>query len=204
MIVIVDYGMGNLGSIVNTLKRLDYHAIISSDPKEIQNANKIILPGVGSFDKGMYNLNRLKLVPILKECALDKGTDILGICLGMQLLSTHSEEGDVQGLGLIDAKTVMFKKTYDSNIYKIPHMGWNSIIINIEHNLLNGVTPQDRFYFAHSYHIDQIDKNLVLGTTDYGCSFPSVIRNGNIFGIQCHPERSHSSGIKVLQNFIRM
>jgi glutamine amidotransferase len=201
MVVIVDYGMGNLGSIVNTLRRIGVSAKVTSDPDDILAADRIILPGVGAFDKGMENLKGAGLVPALEEQVLENGVPILGICLGMQLLSERSAEGHVPGLGWIRGETVRFQFDSNGGRMKIPHMGWNSVEPNGD-PLLSTITSDDRFYFVHSYHIARIDEELVSGTTTYGYAFPSVIRQGNIHGIQCHPERSHSSGVRVLKNFV--
>lgn len=204
MITIVDYGMGNLGSIRNTFQRLNIESQITSKPEDIINAEKIILPGVGAFDRGMHNINELGLLPALRTSVLTNHVPILGICLGMQLLSNRSEEGQTNGLGWIDAETIHF--VFDSMDIprKIPHMGWNSVNPEREDPIVSGVNSDDRFYFVHSYHISGIDEKLVTGTTEYGYTFPSLIRQDNIFGIQCHPERSHRSGFKILQNFIRL
>lgn len=198
MITIIDFGMGNLGSIRNTLQRQNIEATITSNPEDIIKAEKIILPGVGSFDRGMFNLKELGLLPALKASVLDNRTPILGICLGMQLLSKRSEEGRLKGLQWIDAETVQFR--FD-NGRKIPHMGWNDIKPVKADPITIGLAPDDRFYFAHSFHISKIDDCLVIGNSDYGYLFPSLIRQDNIIGIQCHPERSHKSGFKILKNF---
>jgi imidazole glycerol-phosphate synthase subunit HisH len=204
MITIVDYGMGNLGSIRNTFQRLNIEARITSNPEDILKADKLILPGVGAFDRGMHNLNELGLLQVLRTSVLTNQVPVLGICLGMQLLSNRSEEGQAGGLGWIDAETVRFAFNATDNRRKIPHMGWNSINPARDDPIVSGVNSDDRFYFVHSYHISAIDENLVIGTTEYGYPFPSLIRQDNIFGIQCHPERSHRSGFKILQNFMRL
>lgn len=204
MITIVDYGMGNPGSIRNTFQRLNIEATIASNPQDILNAEKLILPGVGAFDRGMHNLNELRLLPALQTSVLTNHVPILGICLGMQLFLSRSEEGQADGLGWIDAETVRFGFDVTDGHRKIPHMGWNSINPVREDPIVSGVNADDRFYFVHSYHISNIDEKQVVGTTEYGYSFPSLIRQDNIFGIQCHPERSHRSGFKILQNFMRL
>lgn len=203
MTTIVDYGMGNLGSIVNTFRRIGVSAKVTSDPADVLAAKRLILPGVGSFKRGMENLRSAGLIPALEEQVLGRHVPILGICLGMQLFTNMSEEGDVAGLGWINADTVRFQLGSNGSRLKIPHMGWNSVNAT-EDLLLAGITEDDRFYFVHSYHVAKIDKGLVTGTTSYGYEFPSVIRQDNISGIQCHPERSHSSGVRVLKNFMRM
>lgn len=201
MIVVIDYGMGNLGSIVNTLHRIGVTARVSSDPELIMAADRLILPGVGSFKKGVQNLEAAGLIPALEKQVVDKEVPILGICLGMQLFCNASEEGDVKGLGWIDAEIVRFRFGQKGSRLRIPHMGWNSINPTKD-TFLTSVSLDDRFYFVHSFHVTDIDENLVIGSTNYGYTFPSVIRQGNIIGIQCHPERSHSSGVRVMKNFL--
>lgn len=204
MITIVDYGMGNLGSIRNTFQRLNIEATVTLNPKDILKAEKLILPGVGAFDRGMHNINELGLLAALRKSVLTNHVPILGICLGMQLLANQSEEGQTKGLGWIDAETIRFVSDKMDTPRKIPHMGWNNVNPSQEDSIVNGVNSDDRFYFVHSYHISDIDEKLVIGTTDYGYTFPSLIRQDNIWGIQCHPERSHRSGFKILQNFMRL
>jgi len=204
MITIVDYGMGNLGSIRNAFQRLNIEAIITSNPSDILNAEKLILPGVGSFDRAMHNINELGLLTAMRTSVLTNHIPILGICLGMQLLSNRSEEGEREGLGWIDAETIHFVFDNMNTNRKIPHMGWNSLNPVREDSIVSGINSEDRFYFVHSYHISDIDEKMVIGTTDYGYTFPSLIRQDNIWGIQCHPERSHRSGFKILQNFVRL
>lgn len=203
MITIVDYGMGNLGSIANTFRRIGVSAKVTSDPAAVLEAKRLVLPGVGSFKRGMNNLQSAGLIPALEEQVLENRVPILGICLGMQLFTDRSEEGDVAGLGWINADTVRFRIGSNGSRLKIPHMGWNSVSATGD-PLLAGITDDDRFYFVHSYHVAKIDEGLVTGTTSYGYEFPSVLRQGNIYGIQCHPERSHSSGVRVLKNFMQL
>ena len=203
MIAVIDYGMGNLGSIIHSLKRIDVSATVTSDPKCVRTARKIILPGVGSFDRGMQNLKNNNLIPSLEEQILDNKVPVLGICLGMQLFSRWSDEGGVEGLGWIEAKTRRFNFCQEKGRLKVPHMGWNAIRPG-NHPLLSGITGDDRFYFVHSYHIGEINDEFIIGTTSYGYDFPSVICKDNIMGIQCHPERSHKSGIRILKNFMNL
>ncbi len=197
MIVIVDYGMGNLHSVYKALERLNVKAIVSSSPKDIEKADKLILPGVGHFKKGMENLKSLNLIPILNKKVLEEKTPILGICLGIQLFTKHSEEGNVPGLGWIDAETVKLK---DINL-KIPHMGWNSINIKKQNPIFSNINQDEQFYFVHSYHVAPKDKEIVSSTSSYGKEFVSSIRKDNIYGVQFHPEKSHSAGLKILKNF---
>lgn len=198
-IVIIDYDMGNLNSVLKALKRVGVTAVVSSDAKEIESADKIILPGVGYFKKAMENLSRLNLIQILKKKILEDKTPILGICLGMQLLGKFSEEGGVEGLGLINAKTIRF----NFNKPRIPHMGWNSIKIQKFSRILEGVEEDASFYFVHSYHVVCENKKDSLTKTSYGIEFNSAIEKENIFGTQFHPEKSHKIGLKILSNFIK-
>jgi len=184
MITILDYGIGNLRSVLHKVNKID-KAIISNKIEDIEKADKIIIPGVGHFKKGMENIEKYK--PYLKD------KTILGICLGMQLLTKHSEEGNVKGLGFIDAKTRKFQNV------KIPHVGWNSIKIQKESPLLNGFKNNHYFYFTHSYYVDYKDS---IATTDYGKEVTSIIKKDNYYGVQFHPEKSHKVGMNIIKNFI--
>ncbi len=202
MLVIVDYGMGNLGSIVNMLKRVGIAAILSSDTDVIAQAEKLILPGVGAFDNGMRNLNHMGLVDVLNQQVLECKIPILGICLGMQLLSQCSEEGQLSGLGWLDAETIRFRFDGTHDSLKVPHMGWNTVHTRSSHPLLSGLEENNRFYFVHSYHMRCIPESAVLGETEYGGLFTSVVACENIVGVQFHPEKSHKFGMRLLQNFV--
>lgn len=195
--------MGNLNSIKKKLTRLKINAIISSDPKEIQASDKIILPGVGHFGKAMESLKNLNLIDILNEEVLIKKKTILGICLGMQLMAKKSEEGNVDGLAWFDADVVKFKVT-DTLNYKIPHTGWNQIIISKESLLMKGIPNLSEFYFVHSYHFKTSNKNDILNETEFEYRFVSAIEKDNIFGVQYHPEKSHDAGELLLKNFINL
>ncbi len=203
MIVIVDYGMGNLGSILNMLKRIGVEATASSAPGDIEKAEKIILPGVGAFDNGMQNIRRLGLLPVLQEKVIDRKTPVMGICLGMQLLTGKSAEGVLPGLGWLDAETIRFKFPEGSNAMRIPHMGWNTLEVERENPLLAGLDEGARFYFVHSYHLVCHQKEDSLARTPYGYDFTSVVQRDNIYGTQFHPEKSHRYGMKILENFVR-
>jgi glutamine amidotransferase len=202
MIVIIDYGLGNLGSIANMLKKVRVEAIISSNTETIKNADKLILPGVGAFDHGMTNLEDRGLIPILNELVFENKIPILGLCLGMQLFTRGSEEGDKPGLGWIDAETVRFRFDPVQTGLKIPHMGWNSVQPKAESPIWHQWHGEEtRFYFVHSYHVKcQYERN-VLATTNYGYEFPSMIIQSNIIGTQFHPEKSHKYGMKLMSNF---
>lgn len=201
MITIIDYKTGNLGSIQNILKRIGEDSVVTSDKKVISQATKLILPGVGAFDTGIRNLLELDLVDILNEKVIDEKTPVLGICLGMQLMSKGSEEGSLNGLGWINASTVRFKFE-DCQEYKIPHMGWNFITPHKTSKLLDNMHSDPRFYFVHSYYFKADNHEDILTSTTYEKEFTSSVERGNILGVQFHPEKSHKFGMKLLKNFV--
>jgi glutamine amidotransferase len=201
MITIIDYGMGNLRSIQNKLERVKVQASISSNPHEIERAEKLILPGVGAFGKGMKNLEDSGLIDLLNKRIKEQHVPILGICLGMQLFCAKSEEGNVNGLGWINAEIKRFNFENLPDKLRIPHMGWNSIKIKSNHALLDGVPDGSRFYFVHSYHIDKEASQFTTATAHYGYDFPAIIHYDNIWGTQFHPEKSHQAGLQILKNF---
>ncbi len=202
-ITIVDYGAGNLSSVVKKVEMLGYNAVVTSDYDLIVNAKKIILPGVGHFRNAMHQLNELNLTEALTIAVCEKKTPILGICLGLQLMTMYSEEGDCEGLGWLDAKVVRFNVN-DKYRFKVPHIGWNTIEINKESKLMRGIESNSEFYFVHSYHI-QTDKNaIILNTTNYSYDFVSALEMDNIFGVQYHPEKSHDVGTKMISNFLSL
>jgi imidazole glycerol-phosphate synthase subunit HisH len=201
MIVVVDYKMGNIGSILNMFKKIGISAISSSNSDQIEKAEKLILPGVGSFDAGMENLKRSGLIPTLNEKVIKKKTPILGICLGMQLFGTKSEEGGMSGLGWIDAETARFKFSEGQPYLKIPHMGWNNVILKRVSELYKDMPEDPRFYFVHSYHLVCNNEKEIVAKTFYGYEFASIVQKENIYGVQFHPEKSHKFGMKLLKNF---
>ena len=203
MIVIIDYGMGNLRSVFNKFRRMGYTSKISSNPDVIMKAEKIILPGVGHFAKGMGNLKDRGLIDVLNDKVLHEKTPIFGICLGMQLFSEYSEEGDCKGLGWINAKTVRFRIN-DKTKYKIPHIGWNTVNIVNSIGVDDFLSVDDFFYFVHSYHVQCNDIADVWMTSRYECEFTSAIKKDNIFGTQFHPEKSHDAGFMLLKKFIEL
>lgn len=202
MIAIVDYGLGNLGSIANMLKVIGEKSVITSDPVEIQNADKLILPGVGAFDAGMTQLSQRGLVSVLQEETLQKKKPILGICLGMQLLGRKSEEGTQPGLGLIPFENIRFRIDPSSGL-KVPHMGWDIVHFRKENPLLDNIEGTQRYYFVHSYHAVCDSEANSLMTCDYGYEFTAAVVKDNILGVQFHPEKSHNFGMKLLDNFAR-
>jgi glutamine amidotransferase len=202
MIVVIDYGLGNLGSVRNMLKKIGAAGTISSDVSDIERAEKLILPGVGNFDQGMRNLEALGLLPVLENKVIEKKAPILGICLGMQLFGRKSEEGNSRGLGWIDAEVVRFKFDDKERHLKIPHMGWNLVDIRQRDPLFEEMYPEPRFYFVHSYHVVCRNEEEVLTQTFHGCEFVSSVKRENIYGVQFHPEKSHKFGMKLLDNFV--
>lgn len=201
MITIIDYGMGNIGSLENMIQKVGGKVSIATQPEHIATASKIILPGVGSFDNGMKKLADCGFIePLIKRVQEDK-IPLLGICLGMQLLTESSEEGKLPGLGLLKAKTKRFKVALDNNL-KIPHMGWNEVIIKKQSPIFLEMTDDISFYFVHSYFVVCDEPSDILGTTIYGQEFVSAIQHENIFATQFHPEKSHKYGMKVMKNFL--
>ena len=203
MITIIDYGMGNLGSISNMFKRIGVDSEITSDKNKIATAKKILLPGVGAFDAAMERINDGGFRELLDRKALHEKVPVLGICLGMQLLTNSSEEGKLPGLGWIPAKTTRFMFAKDSKL-KVPHMGWNRVYEKNPSLLISDLPPEPRFYFVHSYYVTAQDEKHVLTTTVHGVEFNSIIQKENIFGAQFHPEKSHKFGMKLLENFARL
>jgi glutamine amidotransferase len=203
MIVVVDYGVGNFGSICNMLKKIGAEAILSANVDDIEQADKLILPGVGAFETGMKNLRSTGLDSILNRKVRETETPVLGICLGMQLMTQRSEEGNVEGLGWVDARTVRFTRTEQSSL-RIPHMGWNTVSGTNGCALLRDMPEESRFYFVHSYYVVCSDPSDVAGVTSYGSNFTSMFHKRHFFGVQFHPEKSHKFGMKILQNFARL
>jgi len=203
MIVVIDYGMGNLGTVAAKIKKNDPTVIVSSLETDIENADKLILPGVGSFKAAMDNLDARGLIPVLCRQVIKNKVPILGICLGMQLFSSQSEEGNGKGLGWIDAETIRFRFLDTQNPLPIPHMGWNTVHFTREIPLLKGIKNDMCFYFTHSYHIRVQDIQDDCASTEYGYEFCSIINHQNITGVQFHPERSHKNGLALISNFVR-
>ncbi len=203
MVTVISYGVGNIGSILNMLKRIGVKACVASTAVEVEAADKIILPGVGSFDTAMAKIRELDLVDVLNYKALDQKIPLLGICLGMQLLTNGSEEGEAKGFGWIDADTVKFRFSSNETL-KIPHMGWNSVHLCNKSQLTVDLPDDTRFYFVHSYYVRVHDENCSIMKTRHGIEFDSAIQNDNIFGAQFHPEKSHKFGMSLLKNFTKL
>ena len=201
MITIIDYGMGNLGSVVNMLRRIEVGCEVTGDPARIAEASHILLPGVGAFDAAMERIDASGIRPVLDDKALHQRVPVLGICLGMQLLTRGSEEGVRPGLGWIPGKT---RRLPNSLGIKIPHMGWNQVKRIRQCALTDHLDGEIRFYFVHSYFVEPEDpKDTVLSAT-HGCTFAAPIQRGNIMGAQFHPEKSHRFGMQLLKNFAEL
>lgn len=198
--VIVDYGMGNLSSVQRKLQLIGVSATISQDSSLILSADMLILPGVGHFREGMENLRALKLVETLNEARM-RSIPILGICLGMQLMTEWSEEGECAGLGWFPGKTLRFCFAEMKRL-PIPHVGWNTVSLQGQQPALGKWIERNRFYFTHSYHLNGLPPELVVGWTDYGYSFPSIVRQGRTWGVQFHPEKSHQHGMGLLKELL--
>lgn len=202
MIVVIDYGMGNLGSVVNMLRRIGEEVVLSSCPDDIEKATKLILPGVGSFDTGMANLHSLGLVDVLNEKVLGRQAPILGICLGIQLFTEGSDEGSAAGLGWIRGRACRFTPEEIGSGLRVPHMGWNFLKVHKEHPVIAGLEADARFYFVHSYHVRCDDPADILTTTSYGIDFVSSVARGPVVGAQFHPEKSLRWGMNVFRRFV--
>ncbi len=205
MITIINYGIGNLISVRNMLKKAGAAKVMISDNAEdIKQADKLILPGVGHFDYGMKKLNDSGLIPIVKEKVFNEKVPILGICLGAQLLTKRSDEGKAIGLGWVDAETVAFDKSKLLAGYKIPHMGWNYLNVQKESVLFHNMHPNPRFYFVHSYHLKMNDGHDEWLSANYGYDFCAAFQRDNIFACQFHPEKSHKFGLRLMENFVNL
>jgi glutamine amidotransferase len=201
MIIIVDYDAGNAGSVVNICRKAGGKAQVSRDPDAIAAAGKLVLPGVGHFGRAMERLTSSGIASALEEAVVRRKAPILGICLGMQLLTTHSEEGDVQGLGLIAARTTRFRPDLCSDL-KVPHMGWNAVEIARADVFTERLPEASRFYFVHSYFVTCECEDDVLMRTTHGVKFVSALHRDNIRGTQFHPEKSHKFGLALIRNFV--
>lgn len=199
MIGIINYNMGNLRSVEKAFQRIGVEAVVTGDVAVLDRADKVVLPGVGHFGRGMAELSRLGLLDWLQAAVCDGGKPLLGICLGMQLLTQHSEEGDAQGLGWIDAKTVRFPET--KSAFRVPHIGWNTLKATPGSFLDDVSLGAESYYFVHSYYVVCDDESTVASRTDYGLTFTSAVQKGHIFGTQFHPEKSHGPGLAMLKKF---
>ncbi len=203
MIAIVDYNMGNLASVQNAFSSLGKDTVVESDPSKFKQYNKLILPGVGAFGDAMEHLRERNMLDALREYA-KSGKPMLGICLGMQLLFESSDEfGDHEGLGIIKGKVRAFDTSNFSESLKVPHMGWNRMFTKA-HPLFENLDDAHYLYFVHTYHVICDNEADIIGRTNYGYEFTSAVAHDNVMGIQPHPEKSHTNGLKILENFINL
>lgn len=201
MIRIIDYGVGNIQAFLNVFKRLGIEAGRAKTPFELDDAMRLILPGVGAFDRAMQLLNESGMRERAEELVLEKRVPVLGVCVGMQMLAAGSDEGQLPGLNWIPGRVRAFASHPQSQRLPMPHMGWNDLLIKPESPLFKGFEPDPRFYFLHSYYFECGSPEYVAATTEYGHPFASVVSKGNIHGTQCHPEKSHRFGALLLKNF---
>lgn len=204
MITIINYGSGNINAIGNIYERLKVPFKVANHPEEVKSAEKIILPGVGAFDETICMLDQSGFRNILDKKALEIKVPVLGICVGMQILAKKSEEGKLPGLGWINGQVKLIDKTLLTQKPKIPHLGWNSVEVIKNSSLFNGIDQEEGFYFLHSFYFECMEEKDVLTKTFYGKSFASSVVSGNIYGVQFHPEKSHTNGIKLLENFSKL
>lgn len=199
-VTILDYGVGNVGSLLNMFKKIGVTSNLASNVQDLKNAKKILLPGVGSFDHGMIQLTKSGMRDTLEKMAVDKKIPTLGICLGAQMLGYGSEEGKEKGLGWLPIKT----KRFSEKILRVPHMGWNVVCPQKDHFLFENMPQELRFYFVHSYYMAPLSENLTLATSIYGKQFSSMVHLDHIVGAQFHPEKSHHFGLSLLKNFVQL
>jgi len=204
VIVIVDYGMGNIASIANMCRRIGARAIASGDESTIRAAAKLILPGVGAFDSGITSLESRGLREILELKALEERVPVLGICLGMHLMTQCSEEGRERGLGWVPARTVRFPEYFGDDKLRVPHIGWNTVRVMRTSALLDEGADEQRFYFVHSYHAVCEDSTGEIARSTHGYEFTSAFAFDNIFGVQFHPEKSHAFGMRLMKRFAEL
>ena len=203
MIGIVKYGSGNIQAIMNIYKRLNIECEFVSEPESLERVDRIILAGVGAFDETMRQLDKSGLREALDYCVLEKGTPVLGVCVGMQIMASRSEEGELPGLGWLSASVKKLRADGKQNMM-LPHMGWNTIEPAIDHPVLRGVDCEKGFYFLHSYYFECEDPGDILSRTHYGDDFTSAVVKDRLFGFQFHPEKSHLNGITIFKNFAEM
>ncbi len=204
MIAIIDYGLGNVKAFANVYSRLNIPAMIVKQPEDLKTVDKLILPGVGSFDHAMHLLDESGLRQVLDELVLQRCVPVLGICVGMQILARSSEEGVLPGLGWIDGKVKRMKPSMLMHRTHLPHMGWNDVKPTKRSKLFEGLEQDARFYFLHSYYFHVQNNNDAIAVTDYGGLFTCAINVENIFGVQFHPEKSHQYGTQLLKNFAEL
>ena len=201
MIDVLDYGMGNSGSVIRMIEKVGGSARRISTPEEIMCAHKLIIPGVGHFDSAMQLIVTRGLLEPLRERLINQGIPVLGICLGMQLLCMHSEEGKLPGMGFVAAEVRKFISLPNKPL-KIPHMGWNEVEVVANNSLINLTGDRSRFYFAHSYYVEPYSSDLIVATASYGVDFCAAFQSENILGVQFHPEKSHRFGMALISRFV--
>lgn len=201
MISIVDYGLGNILAFANIYKQLNIPVKVVSNATELANSSKVILPGVGSFDWSMSRLNQSGMRELLDELVLEREIPVIGICVGMQMMANRSDEGDLSGLGWIDADVRRFDDSRFQQTTHLPHMGWNDVEPVKQAPLFDGLDNDARFYFLHSYYFSHKENGQILAQTEYGGLFTSAAHNRNVYGVQFHPEKSHHWGVRLLKNF---
>ena len=204
MITIIDYGVGNVFAFQNVFKRLNIPSKIAKCENDLMGSSKLILPGVGHFDYAMSQLNKSGMRNRLDELVLIEKIPVIGICVGMQMMARKSDEGILDGLGWIDAEVKKFDESTINHHTKLPHMGWNDVTPNKNHPLFRGLEQESIFYFLHSFYFKCLDEKNSISITDYGINFSSSVQHDNIYGIQFHPEKSHSYGEKLLENFAKL
>ncbi len=204
MIAIVDYGMGNIKAFADVYKKLNIPAVIVRSARELENAGKIILPGVGSFDYVIKRIEESGMRSILDDVVIHRHVPVLGICMGMQIFAFSSEEGNLPGLGWINGKVKRLTSSSREHPISVPHMGWNNAKPVNANAIFQGLDSDARFYFLHSYYFECDNHHDVMAFTEYGGDFASAVNSGNIYGVQFHPEKSHQWGIKLLENFARL
>ncbi len=204
MLAIIDYGSGNIAALVNIFKQLRVPHMVTADPTDLPRADRYLLPGVGAFDPAMEALAGKGLLAALNRQVLEQSKPVLGICVGMQLLAQSSEEGRLAGLAWLPGNVRRMDAGAIAKPPRLPHMGWNSITARGEHRLFDGIDLRNGFYFLHSYYFDASDDNHVMATVTHGATVPCAVGRGNVFGVQFHPEKSHSNGVRLLQNFANM
>lgn len=203
MIALVDYGLGNIQAFASIYRRLGLPVTLARTPEEMDGADKLVLPGVGAFDWAMSQLNASGLRDKLDEMVIDRKVDVLGVCVGMQMMAGRSEEGTIPGLGWIDADVIRFDTSRFNQKTHLPHMGWNDVEPTTDVGLFHAIDAP-RYYFLHSYHVTVKTPEHVLAKASYGDSFAAAIRSGNIYGTQFHPEKSHGWGVDLLRNFAEL
>lgn len=201
MITIINYGLGNILAFVNVYNRLNIPVAVAKSADDLRNATRLILPGVGSFDHAMQQLDQSGMRQIVEQLVMEEKMPVLGICVGMQMLAKSSDEGDLSGLGWIDGKVKKFDLSAMPPETNLPHMGWNDVIPVADSGLFKGMERDSRFYFLHSFYFDCNQQSNVLAVSDYGGNFSCAVRQGNVYGVQFHPEKSHHFGSQLLKNF---